>query len=94
LASIQSFLFSISAETQETAMNWYKMVTPLVCGAHKMEDIFAFRFAQACAKQRPTYLKKNESLSRTSFDHLYREFTNCGFSEDEWRVSKVNEEFK
>ncbi|KAI6188498.1 Phosphatidylinositol-3-phosphate phosphatase [Aphelenchoides besseyi] len=86
-------VFSISAETQETAMNWFKMITPLVCGARGLQDLFAYRFATSCAKQRQSYLRK----VFTEFDSLsllQREFNNCEFKDDEWQITKVNEDFK
>jgi hypothetical protein len=70
------------------------MITPVVCGARKLEDVFAYKFALLCVKQRPLYLKKGVTTSQDSLQHLNREFKNCAFSEEEWRVTSVNKDFK
>ncbi|KAI6176767.1 Phosphatidylinositol-3-phosphate phosphatase [Aphelenchoides bicaudatus] len=71
-----------------------KWLLLLVCGSHKLEDVFAFKFGIFCTKQRPLYLKKNASFIQNSKQYLEREFANCGFNEADWRISTANKDFK
>lgn len=60
-----------------------------------MENVFAFKFGIACAKQRPIYIKKNPSFVQNSKQYLEHEFKEvCKFNESEWRITTANEDFK
>ncbi|CAD5220956.1 unnamed protein product [Bursaphelenchus xylophilus] len=86
-------IFTFKAAASDVALHFYKTILPLTCGGQRIEDSFAYRFAVACQSKKPTFLRRTLCNHEMSYTNVLKEYNNCGFKPDDWRVTRINEDF-